>query len=390
MTNEIYLYIFWTAVGLLFYGFVGYPLLMALFGGRHPQAAEELPELPTVSLLIAAHNEDVVIRDKLNNALALDYPEEKLEILLGSDGSSDGTNEIAASFTSPRIQFFAFQKRRGKPSVLNDLAKQASGDVLMLCDANVMFDAQSLRLLVAHFANPKIGAVTGDVRIASCDADFGEGESLYYQVERRIQLGESYTGSVMGVDGGMYVLRRELFKPLLPQALNDDFVLSMQVIQCGCRIAYEPAAFANETSTPTARQEWRRRVRVSAGAIQLLKWCCWPPLTRPIELWQFASHKFLRWLTPFLLVCLLVSNIAVASVHWVYQVSLGLQIALYVIAAAATVSLRFRESKLGGIPFYFVMSYIAMVVGMFHGLLNRQQVKWKQADRMPTAHDHVA
>ncbi len=340
-------------------------------------------EYPTVSLVIAAYNEESVLKRKLENALEIDYPREKLEILLGSDGSNDSTAEIASQFVDAGVKFYDYRTRRGKPSVLNETIAKSKGEVLFLCDANVMFDPQALKRLVAHFGTPAIGAVTGDVRLESHEANFGEGESTYYKLERAIQLGESKLGSVMGVDGGMYVIRRSLFDTLPSWALNEEFIASMRVIRKGFRIAYEPEAFAIETATPTARQEWRRRVRVSAGSVQILRGGFWPPVTRPVELWQFLSHKALRWANPVLLAVLFTVNAALTMLgaHPLYKMTFLSQAAFYSLAILATFSLAFRNTKIGGVAFYFTMSHVAMAVGTVKGLLGRQETTWKQADR---------
>ncbi|EMI16524.1 glycosyl transferase family 2 [Rhodopirellula maiorica SM1] len=382
---------FWiSAIGLL-YGFIIYPGILFFVGQLKGGKTFVEAELPRVSLVIAAYNEESVLKKKLENALEIDYPSEKLEILLGSDGSNDLTAEIASRFFDVGVKFYDYRIRRGKPSVLNETIAKSSGEVLFLCDANVMFDPHALKRLVAHLGNPAIGAVTGDVRLESHEANFGEGESAYYKLERAIQLGESKLGSVMGVDGGMYIIRRSLFDTLPSWALNEEFIASMRVIRKGFRIAYEPDAFAIETATPTATQEWRRRVRVSAGSVQILRGGFWPPATRPIELWQFLSHKALRWANPLLLAVLFVASavLTLSGAHPLYKMMLFMQAAFYSLATLATISLAFRNTKIGGIAFYFTMSHIAMAVGMVKGLLGRQATTWKQADRTFSSHTSV-
>lgn len=381
--TTFFIWLFLISSGLLVYGFLIYPSILLIAGkGKRKHPAKQMDEsLPSVSLVIAAYNEESVLKRKLQNALEIDYPASKLEIFLGSDGSDDATDSIAREFDDTPIQYIPYSQRRGKPSVLNDTIGRCSGELLFLCDANVMFEPGALRELVAHFSDESVGAVTGDVRLESEDADFGEGESAYYRVERAIQLGESRMGSVMGVDGGMYVVRRELFEPLPAEVLNEEFLVTMRAIRKGYRIAYEPDAIASETATPTAKQEWRRRVRISAGTIQLLAGKVWPPIGRPIEFWQFVSHKLIRWCNPYLLMTTLISSVFLARVHWFFGVVLAAQLLFYGLALLATFSLRLRATTLGGITFYFTMSHIAMAVGNSKGLLKRQSALWKQADR---------
>ena len=380
---------FWTvtyfgALAGLGYVLVGYWVTL-MIASAFVRRKTHPPVEPTVSLIIPAHNEAKDIRVKLENTLSLDYPAGKLEILVVSDGSIDGTVEIAREFEPSGVKVLAFRQRRGKTAAINDAAATASGEVICLCDANVMFKPDALKTLVARLGNPRIGAVTGDVRIASHESNFGHGESSYYCLERCLQLAESHVGSLMGVDGGMYVLRKELFEATPEDTILDDFVISMRVIRRGYRVVYEPDAVAHENGTPAAKQEWRRRVRVSAGSVQSLKRREWPPITRPVELWQYVSHKALRWMSPLLLLTLLVSNVLVVRAGWFYQVTLAGQVAMYAAAALAGKSIRFRRTRCGGIAFYFVMSSIAMAVGLFRGLLDRQPVTWAKADRTRTA-----
>ncbi len=376
---------FWTAAGLLAYVLVGYPLLLLLLRlacrRPRPRASE-----PRVTLVIPVHNEERIIRAKLENALAIDYPREKLEILVASDGSSDATVELARSYASRGIQVLAFPERRGKASAVVDAVERASGEVLCLCDANVMFRPDALRLLVNRLGQPEVGAATGQVQIASHESNFGQGEGFYYRLERQLQIAESQVGSLMGVDGGMYVIRRELFGPLPPDTILDDFVLSMWVIRRGYRVVYEPAAVAEENGTPAARQEWRRRVRIAAGAVQSIKRGQFPPITRPVHLWQYISHKALRWAIPLWLAMLLVCNAALAPVNIFYQAAIAAQLLAYLLAVVAAASLSFRRTRPGGIPFYFVMSNLAMAAGIGRGLLNRQKVTWDQAERTRLGH----
>ncbi len=340
---------------------------------------------PAVTLIIPAYNEEVVAEAKLRNALQIDYPKDRLEIIFASDGSSDRTVEIARKFEPQGVRVPAFSERRGKLSVVNDAEEVSKGDVLFLCDANVMFRDDALQRLVSRLADPEVGAVTGDVRLESEEANFGQGEGLYYRIERTIQLGESRVGSVMSVDGGMYIMRRELFSPLPVDALNEDFTNTMRVIQQGKRVVYEPDAIATENATPTARQEFRRRVRVTAGALGSLRRVERPPLTRPFEFWQFVSHKLLRWIAPVFLVLLLTSNAFLWDTGPVYQCILIGQGCFYFLAAATVISIPLRQTMIGGVCFYFVMSHIAIALGLIKGFVKMPQTTWIKADRSVTA-----
>jgi len=380
--HEAVLISFWITVALVAYLVAGYPLVVQALGNlRRSKSTTEPLNVSEVVLLVPACNEAATLCEKLNNALAINYPPDQLQIIVASDGSTDETVEIARQFENRGVRVLAFEKNRGKASVVNDSVREATGDVICLCDANVMFHPDALQRLVARLGDPGVGAVSGDVRLASHESDFGEGESFYYGLERALQLGESRVGSMMGVDGGMYVIRRELFQPLPPDTILDDFVLSMRVIQQGKRVVYEPTAVATENGTPSAGAEFQRRVRVAAGAVQSVKRGEWPPWWRPVELWQYVSHKLLRWLGPVWFVLLLVLNLLLWNEGVAYQACLAGQAALYLLAGLGAVSLKFRGSRIGGITFYFVMSHIAMGIGLIKGLLNRQRVTWSRTER---------
>lgn len=375
---------FWISAGLLVYTQIGYLILLRVLAAMTWRRTSDIPadeELPNVTLIIPAYNEETVLRTKLENSLQIDYPDAKLEVIVASDGSSDRTIEIASGFEEQGVRTLAFTSRRGKASVLNDAVAAARGDVLCLCDANVMFRPDALKIMVAGLDDPQVGAVSGDVQLASDESNFGVGESAYYRLERTIQIDESRLGSMMGVDGGMYVIPRDLFQPLPPDTILDDFVVSMRVIQQGRRIRYEATAIASENGTPRASQEFGRRVRVSAGAMQALLRGHWPPFRRPVELFQFLSHKLLRWMGPVWLVMLLAASMLLWNSAVVYRIAAITQVGFYLIAAMSSVSLRLRETRLGGMTFYFTMSHVAMAVGLVKGLLNQQRVTWNRTER---------
>ena len=386
----LYVLLFWASACAIAYSLVIYPLIQSAFGRSALESFDrEQPQpLPGVTLIIPAYNEEVWIERKIENSLALDYPADRLEIVVASDGSSDRTVELAKRYEERGVRVLAFPENRGKASVVNDAVARASNDVICLCDANVMFHRDALRWLVMPLVDERVGAVSGDVRLASHESNFGLGETAYYAIERRVQLGQSRIGSMIGVDGGMYVLRRCLFRSLPPDTILDDFVLTMFVIQQGYRVRYEPRAVALENGTPKARDEFRRRIRVAAGAAQSIRRGHRPRLDRPVEWWQYVSHKLLRWLGPLWFIILLGSNIAIWPGSWLYQATLVGQGGVYLLAALGAVSVRFRQTRLGGIPFYFAMSQVAMGIGLVRGFCLPQRGTWKRTERQAPADDY--
>ncbi len=380
--NIIVWIVFGVSLTALVYSQALYPLLMALAARRKPAQSPPAPiDWPSVSLIIPAHNESIVIDAKLKNSLDIDYPSEKLEVIVASDGSDDGTVEQALAFEDRGVRVLDLKPRRGKASILNDAIEAAHGDVLCLCDANVMFRPDVIRKMVVHLSNTSIGAVTGDVRLASEQSDFGEGESLYYKLERAVQLGESRFGSLCCVDGGMYVLRRELYRKLSPDTVLDDFTTTMNVVLQKRRVVYEPAAIADENGTPSWKQEFRRRVRTTRGAVQSIRRGFFPSIWQPIVLGQYISHKLLRWFGPFWLIGVFVSSCLLWNTGWGMRVIVLAQGFCYLLAGLATFSRPLRESAWGGVPFYFAMSHVAMLVGMVKSLYETTHGTWERTDR---------
>jgi len=373
---------------LVLYVYVAYPLLLkalASLRGFDGRAVETVEFLPDVSLIIPAYNERTVIRRKLENSLAIDYPSDRIEIVVASDGSDDGTEAIVEGYAPRGIVLSASSPRAGKISVLNRAVPQARGEIVVLCDANVMFHPDAVRRLVAHFADPRIGAVTGDVRIQSEDAPFGEGEGFYYKYERFLQSKESELGSTVTVDGGMYAIRKELFRPLPADTILDDFVIGMNVALAGRRVIYDPEILATENATTDVGQEFRRKVRIVAGAFrELLRRNGVPGLRHGQVFWSYVSHKLLRWLTPWFLMVIFGCSLALlrdeSTRSWAL-VLLAPQLGFYAAALIGATRPNARWPAVVGIPFYFCMVNAAAWLGSIRGALGVEQVTWRKAAR---------
>ncbi len=376
-------------LGLCLYAYLAYPpivwLLSKVFGRRHREEQIE----PTVTLLIPAHNEAGVIREKIENSLSLDYPAENLQIRVVSDGSDDGTDDIVREYGSRRVELQRVEVRGGKPNALNLAAPEARGEILLLCDANTMFARNAVRRLVCHFADEQVGAVTGDVRLTSADVGYGEGESLFYRLERFIQRCETRWWTVIGVDGGMYALRRELYVPNRPDTLIDDFVIAMNVARAGRRVVYDPQAVATEDAVEDRAQEFRRRTRTTAGGFQtFFEGRGRPRWNQPGLWWGYLSHKVLRWISPFLLLALLAGNVAAVAAAsasvWRRNLCLGLlllQALFYALAALGAVLGRRRLPRILCVPYYFCLTNAAALAGFFKWLFHLQPVTWSHVDR---------
>lgn len=389
---NLYLFVlFWVFVLIFVYSNFLYPLVFACFGflESHSKSSKHgsEQELQPITLLVPAYNESAVILAKLKNIDTLEYPPGMLRVIVASDGSDDGTQEIVRSYQSNRpIELLDFQERRGKASIVNDALSQCTDPWVCLCDANVMFRPDALVRLATRLQSPRVGAVTGDVRLASDESDFGRGESLYYDVERAIQKGESFIGSVMGVDGGMYLMRRELFKPVAKDTILDDFTISMTVIRQGYCIRYEPTAIANENGTPSSEIEFGRRKRVARGAIQSIFRGIYPSVfDQPVEFAQWFSHKLLRWLNPLVLMGIFLFSILLAFSNTWFQALLGLEILAIGGAVLAWLIPKLRDWPILGLIYYFGLSHWAMLIGLLQGLSGKYSAVWNRTERRSIA-----
>lgn len=384
-------WIFWATSLLLVYAFVIFPLLTFLLSfvtRRDEGTLVNQNELPSITLIIPAFNESTVIKAKLENSLSVAYPQNNLEIIVASDGSDDGTNEIAQAFSSDQIRVLAFKQRRGKATTVADAIDKSRAELLCLCDANVYFAPDAIMKMVSHFDDPSVGAVSGDVRLDSEQSSFGTGESFYYTLERRIQIGESQFASMMGVDGGMYLMRRQLYRTLPGDTILDDFAISMDILNQGYRIIYEPEAIANECATELASDEFRRRKRMAAGTVQIVTRRQFPSVFRTKLWFLFVSHKLLRWISPIILLTWFAVALIGAIIEWCmghgtpfFATILFLQVLLLSLSVTGAVWPKLRNSRIVGLPFYFFMIQCAMLTGMTNGLTKPQKGTWDRTER---------
>jgi len=371
---------FWTAVLLLGYTYIGYPAVMWMWAHVRPRPASSLDWEPSVSVLVAAHDEGCRIATKLENLLALDYPVDRLEVLVGSDGSVDDTVEQARPFEGRRVRLFAFPTRRGKPAVLNDLARAARGEILAMADVRQTFEKGALRALVRPLADPSVGAVSGELVLTSSELGpvVTVGVGVYWRYEKLIRRSESAVDSTVGATGAIYAVRRELFEPLPEDTLLDDVVLPLRVTRQGRRVLFEPTAVAFDRAAATSAEELIRKVRTIAGTFQLFARERWLLDPRANRLWfQAISHKGLRLLSPGFLAVAAATSAALAGQSF-YAVALGCQAVFYLLALAGAVARSTRVPLLSA-PFTFCLLNWATVLAVVALLRGRQHVSWKKA-----------
>lgn len=371
--------LFWALLSLIFYVYFGYPLILLIWSQlpTKPLVREEIT--PTVTILICAYNEDEIIEQKIKNSFELDYPSEKLKIIIASDGSSDQTNEIVSKYENNQLTFLHYAERRGKIGAILNTMPQINSEIVIFSDANTLCAKDAVKKIVRNFTDPTIGAVSADVILQNDNPSFSSPETAYYLYERWIQHKETKIGSIIGADGGMYAIRRKLFVPPSINTILDDFVISMNIAILGYRVIYDEEAKGYERSTISHKSEFSRKSRVIAGCIQSVKQCEGVPgFNQPSLLFCYLSHKFLRWMAPIFLVALFFTNItlAVYSSQHFFKFILAGQLIFYGLAMSGCFLNRSATNKFSSIPFYFCLENGAALYGLYKGLLNKQKVTW--------------
>ena len=337
---------------------------------------------PSVSLIISAYNEDSVIKEKIENCLALDYPFERLEIIIASDGSDDRTNEIIRREASTRIIFHDLE-RMGKVNVLNTVIPKANGEILVFSDANTIYNSDAIKQLTKHFKNDTIGCVCGNLQLINPDTKEVDGESLYWRYEKWIKKSESKLGVVVGANGAIYAIRRNILTPLPGNTINDDFHNSMQTFVKRSKLIFAEEAVAKEDVALNFQSEFNRHIRDGAGHYR--------------EIWHFVallnpfrgkyflayfSHRVLRWLVPFFMISIFILNLLlIDKVAFVYF--LALQLTFYSSAIILFI-LKRNGINVGilNIILFFTSTNIALLIGFFKTILGLQSVKWDSTKRI--------
>ena len=377
------------------YSYAVYPIVLVFLGGlqqtlrdvafvlrkvdRRRAAAAQLPE---VAVVIAAFNEEQHIGARIANLLALDYPSERIRVFVGSDGSTDGTADILRALDDPRVTACIYTVNRGKASVLNELLACVTAPVVVFSDANTRFDQQAIRRLVAHFEDPGVGAVSGELRLAGAAGD--NQDSLYWRVEQLLKNFEARLGGLLGANGAIYAIRRRLWQELPPDTICDDFCVAMNIAAAGHRLVYEPTAWAEEDTPAGIGDEYARRVRIGIGNFQAL-------FRHPEYLYQagpataltYLSHKVLRWVAPHLLLLALAASILLAPMSVGWSLAAAVQVVGY-----ATATWLYRRSlagrrlpPLGRMAAFLLALNWAFLVGSWRFATGRYRGSWLRTGR---------
>jgi cellulose synthase/poly-beta-1,6-N-acetylglucosamine synthase-like glycosyltransferase len=386
--------LFWLSVLLIVYVYLGYPLMLSLLAKLRRKPAGYSSHLPTVTLLIAAYNEQDVIASKLENTLALDYPSDKLQVLVAADGSDDRTPEIVKSFEARGVELSYQPERRGKMAAINRAMPRVRHEIVLFSDANNLYNQDTLRELVKPFSDPGVGAVSGSKNMLGSGDTLTNADSLYWRYESYIKLQETRLGSCTGVSGEILAVRYNLYRTPPDRVINDDFFIALGVLRQGYRLVYMPSARSFERSSLTEKDEAVRRSRIVAGryqamfmSAQLLPW------RNPLLVWQIVSHKFMRPLVPLAMIVAFLSNLlafafpspgkGILSLSRPYDwILLLLQLSFYAFAWLGHVLKgKGRLAKVLYIPTFLVNSNFSALHGLIAFLTGRQTTLWQRARR---------
>lgn len=392
--------LFWICVLLIVYVYAGYPLLVFLFSALFGRKQNYTPSKPSVTMLIAAYNEEKVIGAKLQNCLELDYPPGKLQIIVAVDGVEDKTADVVKTFADRGVELSFSPDRRGKVAAINRAIQQARHEIVVFSDANNHYPKDAIRELVKPFSDPSVGAVSGSkvVGVREDSLHLGQAEGLYWKYESSIKKRESMLGCCIGVAGEQFAIRKNLFISAPEKIINDDFYIALQIIKQGFNVVYAPAAKSYEAVSASQQDELVRRSRIVAGRYQVMGLSL-PllPFRRPVVVWQIVSHKYMRPLVPFLMIFALLFNVLAVFPATLPQVSahpwitlqspigiivLALQVAFYLLAAfGANLKSKGLLGKILYLPTFLIASNYAALLGLMRYLAGKQTAVWKKVAR---------
>lgn len=377
--------LFWFLFALILYCYLGYPVLLLFVSRLTHKPIFKKNITPSVSVVISVWNEQDVIARKIKNLLSLDYPADQLEIIIGSDGSDDRTNEIISSFKDARIKLHVSAQRRGKMAVLNELVTMAKNEVIVFNDARQELSTDAVRMLVANLADPTVGCVSGELVFRQNKGTTGKGINLYWEYEKFMRNHEARIHSMLGATGAIYAIRKELYRPVPEHVVLDDMYIPFRIIEQGYRAIFEPDAKAFDDVADNPKEEYRRKTRTLFGNFQIFQNFAhmFNPFASPIAV-QFLSHKLLRVIAPFVMVALLLINFMLIG-QPLFLWIMGLQCLFYVSALLGMFTkcitkgpLRYF-AKICYIPYVFCLLNFSVFAGFWRFITAQQQATWEKA-----------
>lgn len=383
-------YFFWCSLGILIYTYLGYGgmlYILSIFWKKSvSQPLQPDVDLPPVTFIIAAYNESDFIKEKLSNTLSLDYPADKLNVFVVTDGSTDNTPDLVSNF--PGVELYHQPARRGKIHAVNRVMKLVRTPITVFSDANTFLNKEAIKNMIRHYSDPKVGGVSGEKKIVEKREDNapGSGEGLYWRYESFLKKMDSRIYTMVGSAGELFSVRTHLYEAPPENTIIEDFYISLVIVKKGYRFIYESKAMATETASATILDEWKRKVRISAGGLQAIGKLA--PLLNPfrygIVSFQYISHRVLRWtLAPLSLLVVFSGNLYLCfSDSRIYQLFMIGQIAFYGLALAGY---RWQDKKVAikgfFIPFYFTIMNASVFAGFIRFLSGKQSVVWEKTKR---------
>lgn len=368
-------YFFWFFFFVIIYVYIGYLIILILisFAGNSAQREEITP---SITLFIPVYNEDKIIEEKILNSIAMDYPKDKLEIIVASDGSTDETVNIVKKFLKDGVILFERNERKGKNYVINTCIPMCKGKVIVFTDANSFFKEDVIKKLVKNFSNEKVGCVIGNLRYVQESTSVGKGEGLYFRYESLLKRLESKFGTVVAATGAIYAIRKSLFTPLDLDVAN-DFAHPVHIAAMGYKVLFEPEAIAYEKATSFATEEFKRRARiVTRGITGFMRYRRPYRMLRGMRGFCFISHKLLRWFIPFFLIAIFLSNLFLYTPF--FRFTLYSQVVFYSMALIGIFRKK-KSSKFFSIPSYFCIINLAALIGIIKYFLGERQSIWEVA-----------
>ena len=379
-------FIFIIAISAILYSYAIYPLILYLINSasRDTGKVSDINEdhQLNVAVIIAAYNEQSHIKKRIENLLALDYPRDKITFYIGSDGSEDDTNHIVSNFNNKQIKFYPFEQRRGKASVLNDLVGLAKEEVIVFSDANTDFKNDAIKQLVGGLSNHLVGGVCGELKILSQEGNDNL-DSLYWRYERFIKVNEGKFGAILGANGAIYAIRKNLFQPIPADTITDDFYIGMMIVKLGYQFLYQPNAIAYEYEPDSHIDEFRRRVRIGMGNFQAFTRLL--GFLNPLNNWRYFftyfSHKVLRWVTPHLMVIMFIVSLMLIK-EPLFQLVLVAQLIIYSFCWLAYKYMPIKKlPRILSLIVFFVSMNTALFIGFVKYLTQKANPAWQRTSR---------
>ncbi len=383
---------FWISIAVILYTYLGYGLLLflllkikgLLFGKT---VIPSIGYTPSVTVVVAAYNEAYCIEDKILNTLALNYPNDKIRFVFITDGSTDETPAIIAKY--PQILGMHEPGRSGKIAAVHRAMGEVDSEIVVFTDANTMLNKDAILLMCRHYQDAKVGAIAGEKRVQideSADATAGEG--FYWKYESKLKKWDSELYSVVGAAGELFSIRTNLYEPVAPDTILDDFMISMNIALKGYKIVYEPDAYATELASANTGEELKRKIRIAAGGVQstIRLRSLLLPFKQPILSFEYISHRILRWVvTPYLMIMAFVINIVLVSnlgFANIYGIMLLGQLFFYIAALLGWIMEQKQlKVKVFFIPYYFCLMNYAVIAGFVRYFFGEQSVLWEKAKR---------